>query len=111
MLHDEFGSGYDLILLNAICHRFTAEQNRMLFRRAHPALARNGRLAVQDFILNPDKAGPAHAALFSVSMLLGSDPGACYSEAEYAARTSDAGVTSVRRIELPGPSDPVVGFC
>ena len=59
MLRDDFGSGYDLIMLNAICHMFSEEQNQDIFRRAHRALAPNGRLVVQDFILNPEKTGAA----------------------------------------------------
>ena len=76
MLHDDFGSGYDIIMLNAICHMFSEEQNRDIFRRARKALAPNGRLVVQDFILNPDKTGPLQAALFSVNMLVGTEAGA-----------------------------------
>jgi (2Fe-2S) ferredoxin/predicted O-methyltransferase YrrM len=110
MLHDNFGSGYDIILLNAICHMFSAEQNLDIFRRARQALAPNGRLVVQDFILNPDKAGPLHAALFSVNMLVGTDAGATYSEAEYTDWMKTAGLSEVRRIELPGPSDLIVGL-
>src|SRR5271157_5090554 len=83
MLQDNFGSGYDIILLNAICHMFSAEQNMDIFCRARQALAPNGRLAVQDFILNPDKTGPQHAALFSLNMLVSTDAGATYSEVEY----------------------------
>ncbi len=110
MLHDDFGSGYDLILLNAICHMFSAEQNLDIFRRARHALAPNGRLVVQDFILNPDKAGPQHAALFSLNMLVGTAAGAAYSESEYAAWMKAAGFQDVRRINLPGPSDLIVGL-
>jgi (2Fe-2S) ferredoxin/predicted O-methyltransferase YrrM len=109
MLHDNFGSGYDIIMLNAICHMFSEEQNLDIFRRARQALAQNGRLVVQDFILNPDKAGPQHAALFSVNMLVGTDAGATYSEAEYTGWMKVAGLSEVRRIELPGPSDLIVG--
>jgi (2Fe-2S) ferredoxin/predicted O-methyltransferase YrrM len=110
MLHDDFGCGYDIVLLNAICHMFSAEQNRELFRRVHGALAPNGRLVVQDFILNPDKAGPQQAALFSVNMLVGTEAGASYSEPEYAGWMQKAGFAVVRRIDLPGPSDLIVGF-
>ena len=109
MLHDNFGSGYDIIMLNAICHMFSEEQNLDIFRRARQALAQNGRLVVQDFILNPDKAGPQHAALFSVNMLVGTDAGATYSEPEYTSWMKAAGFTDVRRIKLPGPSDLIVG--
>ncbi|MGA3160064.1 MAG: methyltransferase [Terracidiphilus sp.] len=110
MHHDHFGTGYDIILLNAICHMFSAEQNLDIFRRARQALAPDGRLVVQDFILNPDKAGPQHAALFSVNMLVGTDAGATYSEAEYAGWMKAAGLSEARRIEMPGPSDLIVGL-
>jgi len=43
MLRDDFGSGYDIILLNAICHMFSEEQNRHIFYCARRALAPKGR--------------------------------------------------------------------
>ncbi len=110
MLQDDFGSGYDIIMLNAICHMFSEEQNRNLFRRACQALAPKGRLVVQDFILNPDKTGPQQAALFSLNMLVSTDSGASYSEGEYTRWMKAAGFTEVRRIDLPGPSDLIVGL-
>ncbi len=109
MLQDDLGSGYDLILLNAICHMFSEEQNRALFRRVRRALAPKGRLAVQDFILNPDKTGPVQAALLSLNMLVGTGGGASYNEPEYSAWMKDAGFAEVRRSNLPGPSDLIVG--
>lgn len=109
MLQDKLGSGYDLIMLNAICHMFSETQNKDLFCRARGALASRGRLAVQDFILDPDKTGPKHAALFSVNMLVGTDAGATYSEPEYAGWMKEAGFTRVHRSGLPGPSDLIVG--
>ncbi len=109
MLQDDFGSGYDVIMLNAICHMFSEEQNRNIFCRARQALAPNGRLAVQDFILNPEKTGPLHAALFSLNMLVATDSGASYSESEYTQWMRAAGFTVVSQIHLPGPSDLIVG--
>lgn len=110
MLQDDFGSGYDLIMLNAICHMFSEEQNRDIFRRAHQALAPNGRLVVQDFILNPEKTGPQHAALFSLNMLVSTEAGASYSESEYTHWMKAVGFTEVCRINLPGPSSLIVGL-
>lgn len=109
MLHDDFGSGYDIVMLNAICHMFSEKQNREIFCRARQALAPNGRLVVQDFILNPDKTGPRQAVLFSLNMLVSTDAGASYSEAEYTRWLKDAGFPEVCRINLPGPSDLIVG--
>lgn len=109
MLRDDFGSSYDIIMLNAICHMFLEEQNLNIFHRARQALAPNGRLVMQDFILNPDKTGPQHAALFSVNMLVGTEAGASYSEVEFTSWMKAAGLTEVHRIKLPGPSDLIVG--
>jgi (2Fe-2S) ferredoxin/predicted O-methyltransferase YrrM len=109
MLQGGFGSGYDVILLNAICHMFSEEENRDIFRRTRQALGPGGRLVVQDFILNPDKTGPQHAALFSLNMLVATDAGASYSEPEYTDWMKDAGFAEVRRINLPGPSSLIVG--
>ena len=110
MLTDDLGSGYDIITLNAICHMFSEEQNQQLFRRARQALAPNGRLVVQDFILNSDKTGPLHAALFSLNMLVATDHGASYSETEYCCSMRNVGFADISRIKLPGPSDLIVGL-
>ncbi|MFZ0800294.1 MAG: methyltransferase [Terriglobales bacterium] len=109
MLQDAFDSGYDIIMLNAICHMFSEEQNRDIFLRARHALAPSGRLVVQDFILNPDKTGPQQAALFSLNMLVNTDGGASYCEFEYANWMKAAGFSEVCRINLPGPSSLMVG--
>ena len=109
MLQGSFGSGYDLIMLNAICHMFSEEQNRDIFVRARRALAPNGRLVAQDFILNAEKTGPQQAALFSLNMLVGTEAGASYSEPEYMEWMKASGFSSVTRINLPGPSDLIVG--
>jgi len=42
-------------------------------------------------------------------MLVSTDAGASYSEAEYARWMEAAGFPEVRRINLPGPSDLIVG--
>jgi (2Fe-2S) ferredoxin/SAM-dependent methyltransferase len=106
---DPFGSGYDLVLVSAICHMLGPEENRALFARIRKALAPGGRLVVQDFIVDESGTAPAHAALFAVNMLVGTDAGSTYSEAEYRAWLRDAGFASVRLVELPGPSDLVIG--
>ncbi len=108
MLRDDFGHDRDLVFLNAICHMFSEEQNRGLFRRAYQALAANGRLVVQDFILERDKASPQFAALFALNMLVGTEAGSSYSEPEFADWLHAAGFPEVIRVRLPGPSDLMV---
>ena len=104
MLSDSLGENYDLILLSAICHMFSPEENRALFQRARKALSPKGRLVIKDFILEADKTAPRFAALFSLNMLVGTQNGASYSEPEYTAWLRDAGFPEARRVRVPGPS-------
>jgi (2Fe-2S) ferredoxin/predicted O-methyltransferase YrrM len=109
MLRDPLGSGYDLVLVSAICHMFSPDENRALFQRAFNALGPKGQIVVQDFVLEPDKTAPRVAALFSLNMLVGTHAGSSYSEPEYSAWLRDAGFTDVRRVRLPGPSGLMIG--
>ncbi|HUN61835.1 MAG TPA: methyltransferase [Candidatus Sulfotelmatobacter sp.] len=104
MLHDPLGERYDLVLLSAICHMFSVEENRALFERVYRALVPGGRFVVQDFILEPDKTSPRFATLFALNMLVGTRAGSTYSEPEYASWLHDAGFDEFRRVHLPGPA-------
>jgi len=106
---DQFGVGYDLILVSAICHMLGVDENRDLLQRCFRALAPKGRLVIQDFILEADKTAPKWAALFALNMLVGTQAGSTYSEAEYASWLTEAGFEDVRHVRLPGPSGLIIG--
>jgi 2-polyprenyl-3-methyl-5-hydroxy-6-metoxy-1,4-benzoquinol methylase len=106
---DEFGEGYDLLFVSAICHMLSAEENKDLVKRCFAALAFKGRVVIQDFILEPDKTAPKSAALFALNMLVGTQAGSTYSEAEYATWLIEAGFRDVHHVHLPGPSGLIVG--
>lgn len=108
MLRDPFGEDYDLILVSAICHMFSAAENRILFQRAYPALAPGGRFVIQDFILEPDKTAPRFAALFALNMLVGTRGGSSYSEPEYESWLRDAGFIDICRVRQPGPASLMI---
>ena len=96
-------ASYDLVLLSAICHMFSPEENRQLLNRAYAALAPQGRLVISDFILDADKTSPRFATLFALNMLVGTRAGASYSEPEYDEWMKAAGFASSKRIRIPGP--------
>jgi len=106
---DAFGEGWDLILLSAICHMLSPEENQDLLRRCQAALAPGGRVVIQDFLLEPDKTAPRQATLFSLNMLVGTQGGASYSLPEYAAWLGEAGFEEIRHVPLPGPSALMIG--
>ncbi len=100
--------GYDLVLLSSICHMFSPDENRALFARARAALAPKGRIAIADFIVDPDKASPRSATLFALNMLVATHGGATYSEPEYDAWLKAAGFGEIKRIRMPGPINLIV---
>jgi SAM-dependent methyltransferase len=106
---DDFGEGWDLVFLSSVCHMLGPDGNRGLLERAAKALAPGGRVAIQDFILEPGGAAPLHAVLFAINMLVGTEAGSTYTEEEYASWLTAAGLGQVQRISLQGPSDLMVG--
>jgi len=106
---DQLGEGYDLVLVSAICHMLSADENRDLLQRCFQASVPKGRVVIQDFILDPDRTGPKWAALFALNMLVGTQAGNTYTEAEYATWLKEAGFQEVRRVRLPGPSGLIIG--
>jgi len=105
---DNYGSDYDLVLLSAICHMLSPEENRAVLAKAYAALAPSGRVVIQDFILFPDKTGPKIGVLFAINMLVGTRAGNSYSEQEYTSWLRDAGFKDIRRQPLPGPTDLLI---
>jgi (2Fe-2S) ferredoxin/2-polyprenyl-3-methyl-5-hydroxy-6-metoxy-1,4-benzoquinol methylase len=106
---DPLGGGFTLVLVFAICHMLSPEENQDLLRRCFAALEPQGRVVIQDFILEPDKTAPKQAALFALNMLVGTTAGSTYSYEEYSAWLREAGFNDVRQIRLPGPSSLMVG--
>jgi SAM-dependent methyltransferase len=105
---DPLGSGYDLVLLSNVCHILPPEGNLDLLARARDALVEGGHAVIQDFILNDDRTGPLAAALFAVNMLVATEAGSSYSEAEYRDWLARAGLAEIRRVDLPGPASLII---
>jgi len=110
-LHQEsYGSGYDLVFISAICHMLDPEENKSMLRKSYAALRLGGRVVIQDFVLEPDKTAPRHAALFALNMLVNTRAGSVYSEAEYRDWLEQAGFQRVTRLFVPGPAGLLVGW-
>jgi (2Fe-2S) ferredoxin/predicted O-methyltransferase YrrM len=99
---------YDLVLLAAICHMFSPEENRQLIARAYQALAPRGRIVISDFILEADKTAPRFGALFALNMLVNTRAGSSYSEPEYDAWLKAAGFGEIKRVRMPGPANLMI---
>ena len=100
MLTSDLGTHFNLVLLSQILHMFSEAQCVALLKRAHRALDAGGRIVIQEFLLDPDKTSPPWAVLFSLNMLVGTEGGASYSEAEISGWLAAADFKNTRRISL-----------
>ncbi len=99
-LSDAVGNGYDLIFISQVIHSFSAENNAGLLGKCREALNPGGRIAVQEFYLDKNRAAPVSSALFSVNMLVNTAGGRCYSPREIRQWLSGLGFTGIREKKL-----------
>jgi len=98
------GAPYDLIFTSNMVHIYPAAANRRLVEDAARALAPGGRLAIKDFLLEPDRLHPPGASLFAVNMLVSTEGGDCYTVDEVADWFRAAGLEPEATVEVTAKS-------
>ena len=98
---DDFGSGYDLILLSAIIHMNSVEKNINLLKKASNSLNKGGQLVIQDFIMNKNRTKPDAGAFFSLNMLVNTDAGDTFTEQEIREWMKAAGLYNIKLKKTP----------
>ena len=71
---------FDIAFLGNVCHIYGPEENRALFSRLRPILSTKGLLAILDFV----RGHSPIAATFGVNMLVSTQSGGTWTEAEYS---------------------------
>ena len=104
-LEDPVEGRYDVAWLSHILHGEGPDDCRMIIRKAVDALEPGGMIIIHDFILNNSMDGPLFPALFSLNMLLGTESGQSYSEAQVRDMLTAVGVRDIRRIAIQSPND------
>ncbi len=97
---DELPAGFDLVFLSAIIHSNALEVNRDLIRKCFSALNPDGKIIIQDWIMNNDRTQPLSGAVFAINMLVGTEAGDCFSEQEVSEMLYAAGFKNISRIEF-----------
>jgi hypothetical protein len=97
---DALPAGFDLVFLSAIIHSNSLEVNQALFKKCHSSLNRNGKIVIQDWIMNNDRTQPAAGAIFAINMLVGTEAGDCFTEDEVSNMLTNAGFKNISRTEF-----------
>ncbi len=98
---DELPTGYDLVFLSAIIHSNSSEQNAKLVEKCACALNPQGRLVVQDYIMDEERTSPVAGAMFALNMLVGTIAGDTYTEREVRDWMTRAGLSQVTLAHTP----------
>ena len=108
---DSLPGGHDVVLFSMILHDWDEPTNQRLLSHAYEALPPGGRVVISELLLNADRTGPAAAALMGMNMLIETEGGRNYSDAEYAAWLAAAGFTDVHTVhfDAPGANGAVIG--
>ena len=99
-LFEDFGDGYDVVILSNVIHLLSAEDNARLLRRVADRLAPGGRVAVKDLAVEHDRSGPASALRFGLSMALFAESGGGWSTADVRGWLEAAGLEHVATHDL-----------
>ncbi|MGB5879902.1 MAG: methyltransferase, partial [Thermoanaerobaculia bacterium] len=75
-----------------LVHIYSEKENRKLLTRCAKALEPGGRLAIKDFLLDPDRLSPAGGAVFAVNMLVSTEGGDSYTAEEVQHWLEEAGL-------------------
>ena len=99
----DFGAGYDVALVTNFLHHFDQATCTRFLQKINAALKPGGRVAILEFVPNPDRVSPPIPAGFSVTMLAGTPSGDAYTFAELRQQLEDAGFSNVSAHALPTP--------
>lgn len=96
---DDLPDGHDLVLLSAIIHQNSRQQNRDLYAKCYAALDPDGVIVIRDIIMDDSHTQPPGGAQFAINMLVGTEGGGTYSFAEIQEDLEACGFGGVELVQ------------
>jgi len=106
---DELPRGYDLVFMSQLLHSNSPKENEALIANGAASLNAGGRLVIQDFVVDEGRAGPPQAVIFALNMLVNTEAGDTYTEAEIRGWMEVAGLADVERIDTDVETTLMIG--
>ncbi|MBM3403915.1 MAG: methyltransferase [Bacteroidetes bacterium] len=108
-LETDFGGEYDLILMSAIIHINSPEENAKLIRKAMDALNPGGQLVILDHIMDNTRTEPVVGAMFAINMLVGTERGDTYTTGELTQWMKYAGFRNIHQTDTVSKIQLLIG--
>ena len=106
---DELPRGYDLVFMSQLLHSNSPAENEALIANGAASLNPGGRLVIQDFVVDEGRAGPPQAVIFALNMLVNTEAGDTYTEAEIRRWLEAAGLADVERRDTDFETTLMIG--
>ncbi len=104
-LQDDISGSYDAVWMSHILHGEMAKDCLRMIEKAFQCLNPGGVVIIHEFVLDDTLDSPLFPALFSLNMLLGTEGGRAYSQAQLSDMLKTAGFVDVHRLDFTGPND------
>ncbi len=105
---DDLPEGYDLVLLSAIIHQNSDDENRDLYGKAFRALVPVGTILIRDHIMNDARTKPPAGAMFAINMLVNTTGGDTYTMKEVKDTLEETGFIGVKLVRIGERMDCLV---
>ncbi|MFH1981849.1 MAG: methyltransferase [Pseudomonadota bacterium] len=102
---EELDGAFDAVWMSHILHGEDPATCQEMIRKAVGTLTGGGRIFIHEFILEDSGDGPLFPTLFSLNMLVGTDGGRSYTQAELVDMLTAAGVIDIQRLAFTGPTE------
>lgn len=92
-----FGEVFDLVFVSNLLHLYRPDDCKDIVEKAGTVLERGGTMVVHEYVTD---LGNCAAALFDLTMLVGTPHGRCYTAKEIKRWMRDAGITGIRAAHI-----------
>ena len=107
--HDDFGSGYDLVLISHLIDQYPIWDNIKLLQRVYDSLAVGGFVVVHESIIDSDRVNPPKAAMSALNLLLNTEQGDLPTESDLWVMLKEAWFHDITRIDTDFGTAIMVG--
>ncbi len=109
VLHDDFGSGYDMIFISMLLTEFSIWENITIIKKCFDALRMGGRVVIHETLIDDDRTSPENAAIMSLNMLVNTKAGDAHTETDLWVTLKEAWFKNIRKIKTEFGSSLIIG--
>jgi predicted O-methyltransferase YrrM len=109
MFDDDFGTGYDVVILSNVVRSYSLMDSMIILRRVFDSLVKGGKVIIHEFLLEEARDKPEFSALLSLNMLVSSNRGDVLTETDTWLILKESMFSDIKRDETSFGSFVIIG--